>query len=310
MVVAMIRFLPFLAVTAVALLPARAEKDPAAVKPGAEAAGNPPASDFIRIDEDEKAARLQTAVTRYEKNGVTVELVGAVHIGDKKYYHQLNESFDQYDALLFEMVGGENLVDGKIPENGGDHDLQTKVLRQMVDSMSRFLQLSSQMKEVDYSKQHFVHADLTLEQFARKQKEKGESIFSFALAAAQNAENNGVKQPDLAKLLAALLSGNSNGIKLEMIKSLGHGDDQIAAIAGENVIIADRNAKCLEVLTRQLEAGKKKLGIFYGAAHFPDMEKRLLELKYKRTGQEWMTAWDVPKPEKKPTAGEEEKAKS
>ena len=33
----------------------------------------------------------------------------------------------------------------------------------------------------------------------------------------------------------------------------------------------DRDAKCLEVL-----AGKKKLGIFYGAAHFPDMEKRLL----------------------------------
>ena len=70
-------------------------------------------------------------------------------------------------------------------------------------------------------------------------------------------------------------------------------DDQVAALAGESVIISDRNAKCLEVLAREVEAGKKKLGVFYGAAHFPDMVKRLVETGWVQTGTEWMTAWDI-----------------
>ena len=209
--------------------------------------------------------------------------------------------------LLFELVGGENLVDGKFPEQGRAPDAQTKLLRGMMEGMSRYLQLASQMKEVDYSPDNFVHADLTMKQFLKKQDDKGESIFSFALAAAQSAENQGVAQPDVAKLLAALLSGDSNGIKLEMIKTLGQGDDQIASLAGNNVIIADRNAKCMRVFRKQVKKGHKNLGIFYGAAHYPDMEQRLLKLGYKKTGQEWMTAWDVPKPQKKPKAKPEKK---
>ena len=62
--------------------------------------------------------------------------------------------------------------------------------------------------------------------------------------------------------------------------------------------------KCLKVLDQQVRAGKKKLGIFYGAAHFPDMEKRLGEAGWKRSKQEWITAWDIPKPKSEP---EEEK---
>jgi len=61
------------------------------------------------------------------------------------------------------------------------------------------------------------------------------------------------------------------------------------------VIITDRNQRCLEVMHRELAAGRGKLGIFYGAAHFPDMEKRLLEQGFKRTRHEWITAWDIPK---------------
>jgi hypothetical protein len=259
-----------------------------------------PRTDFIRIEEDAKAARLQTAVTRYEKEGVTVDLIGAVHIADKKYYADLNKAFEAYDALLFEMVGGENLVDGKIPEAGGEAgDLQTQLLRQMVDGMSRFLKLSSQLAEIDYSPKNFVHADLSLKQFTKKQEQNGESLFSFALAAAQQAENKGVEQPNPARLLAALLSGNSDGLKLEMMKTLGQGDDQIAALAGNNVIIAERNVKCLKVLKRQVKKGHKNLGIFYGAAHFPDMEQRMRKMGYQKTKQDWMTAWDVAKPQKK-----------
>ena len=71
------------------------------------------------------------------------------------------------------------------------------------------------------------------------------------------------------------------------------------------MIISDRNQRCLEVMTREIAAGHKNLGIFYGAAHFPDMEKRLLEQGFKPVKQEWLTAWDIPKKEAKPAVGDE-----
>ena len=71
------------------------------------------AGDFIRVDEDESAARLQTAVTRFEKDGAAVELIGAVHIADKKYYQTLSTRFEGYDAVLFEMIGGEKFAAAK-----------------------------------------------------------------------------------------------------------------------------------------------------------------------------------------------------
>ncbi|RYD39810.1 MAG: hypothetical protein EOP85_15325, partial [Verrucomicrobiaceae bacterium] len=67
------------------------------------------AEGFIRVDEDDRAARLQTAVTRYERDGATVDLIGAIHIADKEYYEALSARFEKYDVLLFEMIGGERL---------------------------------------------------------------------------------------------------------------------------------------------------------------------------------------------------------
>ena len=43
----------------------------------------------------------------------------------------------------------------------------------------------------------------------------------------------------------------------------------------------------------EMKNGKKKLAIFYGAAHCPDLEKRLLAQGYTRKGESWVTAWDL-----------------
>jgi len=47
-------------------------------------------------------------------------------------------------------------------------------------------------------------------------------------------------------------------------------------------------------LGQQLTAGKKKIAIFYGAAHMPDFDKRLKEdFGMKRTDSVWITAWNL-----------------
>jgi hypothetical protein len=266
------------------------------------------AENFIRVDEDDAAARLQTAVTRYQKDNASVELIGAVHIADKAYYRNLDERFKSYDAVLFEMIGGEKLAAAPegAPADAPPAKEELSGLHKMYDMVAKFLNLSGQMDSINYKAPNFVHADLTYEEFARMQKERGESVLGFALKASKEAPEP-AKQPDPTKLLAAMLSGKSDLVKLEIIHTLGQGDDQIAAFAGESVIISDRNQRCMEVIQREVTGGKKNLGVFYGAAHFPDLEKRLLDAGYKRIQQDWLTAWDIPKQEAKPAAAKDQK---
>lgn len=262
------------------------------------------APEFIRVEEAEGSTQLQTAVVHFTKGDVTVDLVGAVHIADKKYYEELNERFESYESLLFEGVGGGKPVDvpaeplevlpevaeADAPKRKGD----LSGLHAAYESGARWLGLSYQMKEIDYRKANFVHADLTMEEFTTLQEERGETLIGFVLKAGLEApKGKPVKEPSSFRLLTSLIRGDKNGLKRELVHSLGAGDDQVAGLAGDNVIIGDRNVKCLEVLDREVLAGKKKLGIFYGAAHFPDMEKRLLEDGWEETGIEWLTAWEI-----------------
>ena len=63
-----------------------------------------------------------------------------------------------------------------------------------------------------------------------------------------------------------------------------------------SVIVVERNKKALAVLGKRLDAGEKKLGIFYGGAHMPDMESRLVsEFKLRRSQVKWFTAWSIRK---------------
>ena len=67
---------------------------------------------------------------------------------------------------------------------------------------------------------------------------------------------------------------------------------------GTSTIITERNRVALNVLRDQLLSGKKKIGIFYGAGHFPDMEERLVDqFGLARQSEEWLTAWKL-RPEK------------
>lgn len=281
--------------------------------------------EYIRVEEDDKAARLQTSIVTMEKDGKTVDLIGAIHIADKAYYCKFNERFTQYDRLLFEMVGGEKLQQTEKDDAPKSIDAETEPekkeepnnlsgLKDIYSMVAKFLQLSGQSETIDYKAKNFVHADLTLKEFNQKQKERNESLLGLALKA--NTQDTKAKQPDPARLMAAMLSGNSNRMKLELIHTLGQGDDQISMFAGDTVIVTDRNAKCLEVMAQQLAAGHKKLGIFYGSAHFPDMEKTLMEQGWKRSEEEWLTAWEIPKtpakvkPQAAPAAAPAEKKKA
>ena len=68
-----------------------------------------------------------------------------------------------------------------------------------------------------------------------------------------------------------------------------------------SVLVEGRNARAVEVLERELGKGRKKVAIYYGGAHMPDIEQRLAKLGFVKTGERWLVAWDLHRrPDKKP----------
>jgi hypothetical protein len=255
--------------------------------------------DFIRVKETDDTAKLQTAVVGYEKDGKTVELIGAIHLADRRYFEFLNKHFTGFDVLLFEMVGGEKLggevkaeIEAEPEEADGENALGG--LRHIYSSMEKALGLVGQATVIDYSAKNFVHADLTLKEFEVLQKERGESLVGFMIEMGLKAERP-KRDPNSIRLMRGILEGKSDLVKLEMMQTMSEGDEQIDSLAGENVIISDRNARCMEVMDKELAAGHDKIGIFYGAAHFPDMHRRMEERGFKKVSTKWLTAWQVKK---------------
>jgi hypothetical protein len=285
-------------------------------------AGTAPAENsFIRFVEDETSAALQTSVTTYENaGGVKVDLVGAVHIGDEDYYKGFNELFKSYEVVLYELVGKpeelepENEAGGKEGEKADAKktDMTAKILKGSQLALLDVLKLQHQMAHVDYQPANFLHADVTWEKFRELQKEKGENLFTMLQSSikaqdklAKEQRKSGVKQPGLRESIAMLTAlykaargGDATELKLIMGRQMAEAERLMVHMENEkggSVIITERNKVALAKFDEQVAGGKKNVAIFYGAGHFPDMEKRLLERGFKVKETKWRTAWNIRK---------------
>ena len=268
-----------------------------------------PPSKFIRLqrDADKQATALETATVRYVpasgEGNLTVDLISVVHVGDREYYQKLNKQFEQYDVLLFELVAPPGT---KIPKGGKrNSDNPVALLQQM---MKLVLGLDHQVEQIDYTKKNFVHADMSPEQMAEAIKNRGDNALTLTLSIAadllrqQNLLENKKKdnahpEADIDPLSLLLDPDGGMKIKRAMAQQLAEmADDGGLGKTLGTILIADRNQAALKVFQKELASGKKKIGIFYGAAHMPDFEKRLREdFGLKRQGETWLTAWDLQK---------------
>lgn len=266
----------------------------------------------IRFVEDEEsgAARLETVVVRMRgPAGEEVDLVGAVHVADAAYYADLNERFKNYEAVLYELVGK--------PEAGnplGDRvvaaDAALGWIGALQEKMREVLKLEGQLESIDYAAPNMVHADMDLAAFQQSRAENGETFFGLWLKAmaAQQASGRG-QGSDLAGLIVLMRILMKKDGSDDLKRLIGREFDQIEGLmngleaGGGTVIIGERNRVALEVLQSQIQQGKKRLAVFYGAAHFPDMQRRLEQAGYKRVGEEWLAAWSIPAPAASATGG-------
>jgi hypothetical protein len=229
---------------------------------------------------------------------VVVDLIGAVHVGEKEYYDELNKLFDGYDVVLYELVAPEGTV---IQKDARKDKVSTHPVGLLQDGMKSMLGLEHQLDCIDYTKKNFVHADMSPEEFNKSMTERGESFMQMFLkmmgqgmAQQQKADGGG----DVAILMALFSRDRNLKLKIAMAEQLENAGGQLDILSGPegSTIITQRNRKCFEVLTKELAAGKKKIGVFYGAGHFADMEDRLIkEFGLKRSAEKWLVAWNLEK---------------
>jgi hypothetical protein len=61
-----------------------------------------------------------------------------------------------------------------------------------------------------------------------------------------------------------------------------------------STLITERNKRALEVLQERIDAGDRKLAIFYGAGHLAEMDEQLEKgFDMVPVGVEWLEAWDL-----------------
>lgn len=255
---------------------------------------------FARVVEDSQGIpralqlAIVTYVPRHNNNGLRVDLVSAVHVADATYYADLNQRFRDYDALLYELIAPEGTVVAKAAKQRKGFISKTQV------AMKSLLDLSFQLDEIDYSRENLIRADLTPTELSQSMSDRGESLYTYFWRIFSTSLMEYAKDPlglrDWQMLSSMLAGEDDNSLKTMLAYEMTN-MDQVRDILGsdsDSAIIGARNERAVQVLRAQIEAGAKRIGIFYGAAHMSDMEARLLgELALTRSEIVWVDAWEL-----------------
>lgn len=263
-------------------------------------------SKFLRMVRDQtgEPESLQTAIVSFKPAagntqypGSQVDLVGAVHVGDAEYYQKLNDRFKSYEVVLYELVAPEGTRIPKGAKSSSGHPIAA-----MQNGMKTILGLEHQLEHVDYTAENFVHADMSPEQFADSMTKRDESFFAMYLrvvGANMAAQSRMASRGDGGQLevLLALFKGKTDvGLKRAFADQFQNMEMMMGAVEGDqgSTIIGERNRVALEGLKEQLEEGKKKIAVFYGAGHLEDMAKRLeRDFGMQQVDLTWQEAWDL-----------------
>jgi hypothetical protein len=273
----------------------------------AEVSSAPPqdekaAGRFLRLAraQDHTPAALETAIVRFapadgKRRTPTVDLVAAVHIADRNYYEQLNREFEGYDAVLYELIAPE---ESKVPlpsSPGSSHPISL-----LQNGMKDILALEFQLKQIDYTRKNMVHADMSPDEFSDAMRKRGESLMTMLarmIGYALTRQGESGQGADNMQLLLALFDNNrALALKRALAEQFESSEGLMMALEGPagSTLIDGRNKVALEVLRKEIAAGRQKIAIFYGAAHMSDFQARLREeFGLAPVNTRWLAAWNL-----------------
>jgi hypothetical protein len=255
--------------------------------------------EFLRLkrDDRQRLESLDVAIVHCvpraaDKRAPTVDLIAAVHVAEPEFYAELNKRFADYDAVLYELVAPEGT---RVQRGRGKANHPVSAVQH---GLTDLLELQFQLEGIDYQADNLVHADMSPEQLAESMQQRGESfakmfmrMLGYAMARSQQSAGN-----DARTFAALFAEDRTMSLRRAMAEQFEDMPAMVRAIDGPNgsTLLAQRNKKALEVLRKQIADGKKRVAIFYGAAHMDDMLERLeKDFALKPATIEWCVAWKL-----------------
>lgn len=268
---------------------------------------------WLKLERDERGVpqRLATSIVRFEgefraddgeTRSVSIDLIGAIHLGEKAYYDRLNAEFKEYETVVFELVVDKGFdvkdlaaaKEAQETENAGPvSPLDAVPLLQ--HSLANALELVNQTDGIDYSAPNFKHGDANVDDFLARLTTGGDIpnfFFDSAFQSLCSSDSGQTEGWALAYLLA-----KDKRLVLRRFFADELAKTEIAAQPNERetALIHFRNKIAINVAKKELEAGKTKIAVFYGAAHLDDLARRVeATLKNpRRLEPRWLTAWSM-----------------
>ncbi len=262
-----------------------------------------------------KAGGLDIAITefRHPDGGPTVALVGVVHVADPHYFDVMQAELDRYEVVLYEGVKPEHQTDAEWQQSfteGGD-------AAQLQRDLAGWFGFEYQLDAIDYTRENFVHADMSLEDFVaaggaefmpgierkapkpvEKDDETTDDDDATPQAPAPASDAADAEMVEQVEAIGAQVRSTWSMVKAFGDVALGKpgplrsmARKMFAETMGttdigralemrpgfSQLILIDRNKVVMERLKQVLPTTKASIAIFYGAAHMDDLQERLLE---------------------------------
>jgi hypothetical protein len=260
------------------------------------------------------AGGLDVAVTDYRsrKGGAPVTLVGTVHVADAHFFAAVQAELDRHPCVLYEGVKPKGLSrrdwQARMHRRGGE-------LADLQRSLARWFGLEFQLDAIDYGRPNLVHADMSVEEFLAAGGGAYVPVHAggapgpkAAPPAAGHGAARGVS-PALEKTWDAVqgfgeaalghpgpLRSMARRMFAETLGTVDMGRALEMQPGFSDLVLRRRNEVVIDKLRQVLPEATGPVAIFYGAAHMPDLEKRLRKLGYERSGAHWLRAWALRPP--------------
>lgn len=247
----------------------------------------PPAS-WIRAGTKDGHGSLDVGVGAFEReDGRRVYLVGAVHVAHPDTFAAQQAVLDSMDLVLWEGVGAKEKPDPAAMERF-DVLFKTQVL------LKNILNLDFQLDRIDYKRPFWRNSDVGINELQAELDERNLTIIPNE-ALFRGVFGTLFKVIDPAKIPRSEETGRTyRGMVAPLMADTERLFRQAGAEGLEEVLIKMRNRRVMDDLAAVLAApdAPRRIGIYYGAAHFPNMAWILVgEMGFKFVGVHWIEAW-------------------
>ncbi len=259
--------------------------------------------EFLRLTENALQTPIYTLSNR--DSSIRVKVIGVIHVGDLRYYQQLQRIIRDLDYLFYEGIkmtysskGAAGLIGVKNEPDRTKQDVKTfSNLQNQIAISFKFVEQADYLKP----ESNWINADVNLNQFTEILQKTNLSLEELSrnltldnrnIFEQDNESRETLKNETDQNKVLLWYKKKMAGYLVKSAKDLCFNEEMRVP---REAIIVERNKVALGYLKEKLiNPNPSELGLLYGAAHIPHFVETLkkdhdLEIN----SIEWVDAWSL-----------------